>query len=217
VTPEFKSLIKQRQQAFISGDDQRFKRYRNEVNRQRKILRANFYSTKVKDLEQTKPNQWWHAVKQISSMTPVSGNDSVLSCLQVDGISQLHEHDIANLINTTFLEPMKPFQKMQPLPPSDDDTTPLILTEDVVLSTLAKLSPKKASGPDGIPTWVLKEYADILADPITAILNSSFSEQRCPSPWKMANIVPIPKQKPVTDINKHLRPVSLTLVQQYSK
>ena len=57
---------------------------------------------------------------------------------------------------------------------------------------------------------MLKEYADVLVHPITAILNSSFAEQKCPAQWRMDNIVPIPKEKPVKDINKHLRLVSLT-------
>ena len=36
-------------------------------------------------------------------------------------------------------------------------------------------------GHDGITSWILKEYADILPPSITTILNSSFVEQRCPS------------------------------------
>ena len=45
----------------------------------------------------------------------------------------------------------------------------------------------KASGPDGIPSWVLKENLDSL--------NSSFLET-----------------SPVSDANKHLRPISLTSI-----
>ena len=37
-------------------------------------------------------------------------------------------------------------------------------------------------------------------------------ESRLPSSWKEADIVPVPKQKPVNDINKYLRPISLTPV-----
>ena len=67
-------------------------------------------------------------------------------------------------------------------------------------------------GPDGIPGWVLKENADILARPISDILNQSYSEKCLPQSWKCANIVPIPKEKPVRDVNKHLRPISLTSI-----
>ena len=42
------------------------------------------------------------------------------------------------------------------------------------------------------------------------ILNSSYHEGRLPPSWKMADIVPVPKENPVRDVNKHLRPISLT-------
>ena len=79
-----------------------------------------------------------------------------------------------------------------------------------------KLNRSKAHGPDGIPGWVLKENADLLAAPIADILNSSYREGRLPPSWKEADVVPVPKQRPVhaggswQDINKHLRPISLT-------
>ena len=42
-----------------------------------------------------------------------------------------------------------------------DITTPLS-----VYNKLKSLNPNKASGPDGISNWVLKEYAELLANPI---------------------------------------------------
>ena len=72
-----------------------------------------------------------------------------------------------------------------------------------------------------------KENADLLASPITEILNSPYREGRLPSSWKKADVVPVPKQKPMKDVNKHLRPFSLTpilskiaedhIVEQYVK
>ena len=56
---------------------------------------------------------------------------------------------------------------------------------------------------------MVKAYAGILACPVTAVQNSSFGEQRRPLSWKM---VPVPKLKPVIDINKYLRPISPTSV-----
>ena len=61
-----------------------------------------------------------------------------------------------------------------------------------------------------MPNWLLKEYAVVLADPIHSVFNSTFNEQKLPSSWKLANVIPLPKQKPVTDLNRHLRPISLT-------
>ena len=53
-------------------------------------------------------------------------------------------------------------------------------------------------------------YAEILAKPVCFVLSSSYKEQRLPSSWKYADVTPLPKQKPIKDINKHLRPISLT-------
>ena len=72
------------------------------------------------------------------------------------------------------------------------------------------MNPTKASGPDGIPSWILKENSDILAFPVSEILNCSYQEACLPQSWKHADIIPIPKQKPVREVNKHLRPISLT-------
>ena len=68
------------------------------------------------------------------------------------------------------------------------------------------------SGPDSIPAWLLKENADLLSDTVTDIINCSFAESHLPPSWKFADTVPIPKQKPIKDVNKHLRPLSLTPV-----
>ena len=42
------------------------------------------------------------------------------------------------------------------------------------------------------------------------ILNSSYLKNRLPAACKLADVIPIPKQKPVRTVNKVLRPVSLT-------
>ena len=77
---------------------------------------------------------------------------------------------------------------------------------------LSKVNPAKANGPDGIHSWVLKENVDVLADPVKEILNLSYREIYLPRSWKEADIVPLPKQKPEKDVNKHLRPISLISV-----
>ena len=60
---------------------------------------------------------------------------------------------------------------------------------------LLKVNPSKSSGPDDVPNWILKDYAEIVAMPVRIILNSSYLEQE-PSPiWKQANVTPLPKDQ----------------------
>ena len=88
----------------------------------------------------------------------------------------------------------------------------LKVTTDAVFQKLSALNPYKAHGADNIPNWILKENANLLSQPVSDILNCSYRECRLPQSWKEANVVPVPKQKPVKDVNKHLRPISLTPV-----
>ena len=50
----------------------------------------------------------------------------------------------------------------------------------------------------------------MLTSPVCKILNSSYLENCLPSAWKLADVTPIPKQKPVRTLNNDLRPISLT-------
>ncbi len=199
ITPKFKELIRQRQNVFSYGDTERFRKFRNLVNRERKVLRKTFFTSKVSQLKQAKPSQWWSAVKRISGMSPSSGSQDLISQLNTQDLADLPAHDIANKTNEAFLEPMQPFRRLR-RPPITDEVPSEFVSESYVLNELRRLSSNKASGSDGIPNWLLKEYADILSHPITSILNSSFAEQRLLAPWKNADVIPVPKEKPVNDI-----------------
>jgi hypothetical protein len=79
-----------------------------------------------------------------------------------------------------------------------------------VLRQLNQVSASKASGPDNIPNWILKDFSEILAIPLCNIINSSLVEKRLPCIWKCADVIPIPKNKSITDVNNDLRQISLT-------
>jgi hypothetical protein len=183
--------------------------FRNLVNRERKILRKTFFTSKVSQLKQAKPSQWWGAVKRISGKSPLSGSQDLISQLNIQDFADLSPKVIANKINEAFLEPMQSFRSLGRAPITDEVPSEFI-SESYVLNELRRLSSNKATGSDGIPNWLLKEYADILSHPITSVLNSSFVEQRLPAPWKNADVIPVPKTKPINDIKNQLRQISLT-------
>ena len=144
----------------------------------------------------------------------VKDRDELKQSLQlVNGYSSAP--DLVKLINDAFLSPIQDFTPLSEdfYPAEEAPASPaFVVSSDAVYLKLAVLDSRKASGPDGVPSWLLKENADLLTPTITDILNSSFAECRLPPSWKSADIVPIPKQKPIRDVNKHLRPISLTPV-----
>ena len=132
-------------------------------------------------------------------VTPTRPED-IRSQLHINDIDRKSDIDITDLINTALLEPMQGYQPLDSLSPIDENSEVLKLDEYPIC---------KASGPDEVPNWLLKEYFDFLAKPVCNILNSSFDEQALPASWKYANVTPLLK-KPVTVIAKHIRPISLT-------
>ena len=52
------------------------------------------------------------------------------------------------------------------------------------LQALRKVKTNKATGPDNVPAWILKNQAYILAGPLTALFNSSLREGIIPDTCK---------------------------------
>ena len=58
---KLKKLIHMRQHAFYANKcGLAYKFYRNAVNRERKLCRAKYYASEVKDLKGVNPRQWWN-------------------------------------------------------------------------------------------------------------------------------------------------------------
>ena len=215
MTNHLKELIVKRQAAWAQDNQTLFKFYRNRVNNYRKRCRQIYYNSKIRLLKDSKPKRWWNEVKRISGHTPMSVNKDILSILALENINvnDFSKDEIANYINDCFLDPQ---QSYVPLDDSDkiqyarSGCDVLQVHEYDVFMKLKSLNASKSPGPDGLQPWLLKEFAEILADPICQIINNSFQQEKLPSGWKQSNISPIPKASQITNVNKHLRPISLT-------
>ena len=67
--------------------------------------------------------------------------------------------------------------------------------------TFKRVNLRKAAGPDGIPSRVLRACADQLAGVFTDMFNQSLSQSAVPTSFKRATIVPVPKKAKVTEKN----------------
>ena len=87
----------------------------------------------------------------------------------------------------------------------------ITVCQNGVIKLLRNLKPFTASGPDGIPTKLLKETAAEISPAITLLFQASIDQGRVPSQWKKAHIVPIFK-KGSRSSPANYRPISLTSV-----
>ena len=95
--------------------------------------------------------------------------------------------------------------------------TPVVIPEDTRIPRIDEYTAlkflsnvkKTAPGPDQLLHWFWRDYALELAPAIAHIFNLSIESQAVPQLWKLANILSLPKESPLTCINQ-LRPISLT-------
>ena len=101
------------------------------------------------------------------------------------------------------------------MPAKGRSTAPSIpgitVSEEGVLKMLQKLKPDKAAGPDRISPRVLKELAEPLCKPLTALFQHSIDSGTVPRQWKTTSVSPVFK-KGDRNSAANYRPVSLTAV-----
>ncbi|CAM5108613.1 unnamed protein product [Natator depressus] len=83
--------------------------------------------------------------------------------------------------------------------------------KEVVRDYLEKLDEHKSMGLNALHPKVLKELADVIAEPLAIIFENSWRSGEVPDDWKKANVVPIFKKGKKEDPGNY-RPVSLTSV-----
>ena len=184
---------------------------RNHAFREGKELKSAFLRNKLEHSKQNPdPKKWWNTVKQIAGFPKKKTFSNLVIEDQVVSGKQL-----ADKINNTFISVTRDLPRLRRIPSSDNQSEntysnfPIkFVIKEEVYSRLSAISSSKAVGPDEIPNWVLKSYAHMFALPVTSIFNASLQQASVPDVWKKADVVP--ENKATSDINKDLRPISLT-------
>ena len=159
-----------------------------------------------------KPQKWWNCIKQFAGYPKRKAISSMVLDNEI-----VVGNVLANKINDFFISitneitPFQPESTESQFEFNESNIHPqFIIDEESVYNKLSDICVSKSSGSDGIPNWVLKHYAYILALPIASLFNASIQQQHVPAVWKDAEVIPIPKISVPADITTDLRPISLT-------
>ena len=206
ISSEIKDLIPKRQADWNSGNKFAFRLYRNKINMLCKSARSRYYNNNVADSLLSNPHKWWSTVKKIAGLTPSNNISTVI----YNGKSY-SDSDLANLLNDKFVTAGNTFPPFTWTPLAIDNVlSDFYISVDDTEKALGYLKLHISVGPDGIPSWFLRKNASLISRPLASIFNASIYEGFVSSLWKCANVTPIPKCIPISDIDSDVRPISLT-------
>ena len=110
--------------------------------------------------------------------------------------------DLASLLNVNTEE------HKEYLPDRKDEWEFIVVTKEEVMKTIQSLKNKRSSGFDGISNRLIKNIGDIIAKPISKLINQSITEANFPKILKEAKVVPIHKKGSKLEVANY-RPISL--------
>ena len=214
ITPHIKRLSRKKQrlynQAKLSNSPHYWDTYQSSKREIQKKCRMAYrnYMGKLFDENGTITKRLWTYIK--SQRKDHCG----IAPLVFNGTTHCDSSIKAKILNEYFTSVFTPpspttFAPMegQHIP----DIEPIYIDTNGVTELLQKLKPHKATGPDEIPAYLLKETSNEMAPILTFIFQASLLQSSVPSDWKKANIVPLFKKGDRTVPNNY-RPVSLTCI-----
>jgi len=133
--------------------------------------------------------------------------------LKRNGILYEEEEEISELLNNSFQSVFTNETEFEEPRVRHEVMKMKEITVEVaeIEKYLKELECRKATGPDEVSGWVLKECREYLTKPLHHIISSSINSGEVPLEWKRANIVPLFKSGNKEDPLNY-RPVSLTSI-----
>lgn len=217
---EIAAAIKSRDTAKKQGSINQYKYWRQKVKKQCEMAKKEFYQKTINE-NCKNPKKLWNNLKEISGKKTTHQTNFIHDDFgnpiedPLDTAETFNEF-FANIFssansNITSLDSYNQ-EVLQNYVQSKIDAyckfnIPLV-SEEFVKKQLSSLNINKSTGLDGIGTRFLKSSVNVIANPITKIINLSISKCKFPQKFKMAKITPIYKKGPKSDRNNY-RPISI--------
>ena len=210
-----KRLARRKQRLYnkakISGKQNDWKAFRvarKIMHKRLKEARNAYISDYLGEAIEENPKRFWSYIKQLKKEEPGIADFEINGSIISDNKSK------ADILNNQFSSVFTQ-EDLSNIPDIGYDRIPAIdslsITTNGVAKQLSLLKTNKASGPDAIPPWFLKEYAAEIAPILTNIFQDSIESGTVPSRWKSANVCGVFKKGKKSDPSNY-RPISLTCI-----
>ena len=197
-----------------SADLDKYKRYRNTLNRIKLHEKRVFYKD-VMDKIGKNSKMLWDVVNHLVKKT---NNKCEITELLINGQIVNSQAEISDAFNVHFSEAGV---RVQDSIPATNQADPCKLvkpvtskmsfkrvTEGQICNIVSKLKNKKSCGLDGISNVLLKKLVNVIRSPLCTLFNMSLSTGVFPDMMKIAKVIPLHKGG-AKDLTDNYRPISL--------
>lgn len=216
IDSSLRKLTKRKNRAFRkakhSGRPADWARYNKlKATSQRRIRQSHrqYMTDIVSNSYKDSPKQFWSYIK-----SKKQESFGVAPLKNKDGFIHSDSKSKAEILNDQFCSVFTE-ENMSCMPDKGPSPHPtmdrIIIQTKGVFKQLAGLNPHKATGPDCIPTAILRIGAEELAPIFTRLYQTSLDSGEVPIDWRDAQIVPVFK-KGEKHLPSNYRPVSLTSI-----
>ena len=193
---------------------ERFKKYRNTITSLCRVSKSLYYRNYFLE-NQGNIAKVWKGINSILSKKQSSPGPTTL-LVSKENISDPHKisetfnnfyASVADDIRKTIPNTPKPFSDYLKTPTTRSLFLNPVTTHDI-LTCIRQMDASKASGPFSIPSRILRIIEDIIAKPLSDIVNLSFVEGVFPERLKTAEVIPVYKKDSRLAFDNY-RPISL--------
>ncbi len=206
MTPYIKTQIRARQKAFTNGDKYEYRKLCAKVANLITNAKQRYYENKASSIRFSNPRKWFKCIYSLCGAEKQPSSTPTHT-------TQMELESTANKLLDAFIAPWAnrvPNSLAAKVAEVEIiDHEPLLPSIGQVKTILKFLNPKKATGVDGVPAWVLKRFHEELAPSIHEIICASILQCKYPSPYKHALISPVPKVNNPEDLSSDFRQISI--------
>ena len=199
-TRSVKERLKEKDEAYKSGDLVAFKRAKYTLDKELRCAKLEYRNKLEEQFCSGNSREVWQGLESITNYKMKShkfNDDPSLPDQLNEFYARFDRENTSPVVTTSGV--------------TDELPPPFVIEEESVRKALACQNTRKAAGPDGISNSTLRHCADQLAPALTCIFNESLQTGIVPKCFKSAVIIPVPKKSKVSTLNDY-RPVALTPV-----
>lgn len=183
----------------------------NKVKRLMRKAKRNFEKD-IASKSDTHPKFFWSYVR--SKLKTKTGVAPLLANPKDKNSTVFTDEEKANKLQEQFCsvftnEPVGQLPQFEKK--TNNYTSQLVVTEDMVRAEIKNLNLNKTCGPDEIHPRMLAELCEELVYPLTLLFQRTVKEGIIPGDWRKANVTPIYK-KGAKNLAENYRPISLTSI-----